>query len=62
MPLTSEDVEKLTTDELTGRPRRVKGKEADRFLADFRRDVRAIEAKGGTVEIPSEIQAEGKSR
>lgn len=53
--LTTEQLESITVDVVNGRPLRVKGKEAERYAMELRKDVLLAKRKGWSIEIPGEI-------
>jgi hypothetical protein len=54
-PLTSDEMEEILVELVTGKPPRLKTPEAEEFRAVSREEIKEIEAKGGMVEIPGEF-------
>lgn len=52
--ITTEDMQRIMTDELLGRPQRVTGPQADKFLQDFRSDRELAEKDGVVLDVPLE--------
>ena len=53
--LTSEQVVRIASDVLNGRPPSIKSKEADAFRKEFAKDVAKARRNGWVIELPSEI-------
>ena len=58
MVLTTDDIQKITADTLSGREQRIIGPEADVFRESLKKDIALAEKKGWVVEIPSEWEVE----
>ena len=58
MVLTTDDVQKITADTLSGREQRITSPEADIFRESLKRDIALAKKKGWVLEIPSEWEVE----
>lgn len=56
MPLTSEQMEQITVELLTGKESTITGEEADKFRAELQPEIDRITASGRVVEIPTELK------
>lgn len=54
MPLTADQMIRITTDYVLGRKQRETGPEAEKFLAAVSKDVDKIRDEGGEVMIPND--------
>lgn len=54
--LTHDDAVKIQVDYMLGRPQRIKGPDAEKFLAAFKKDVEKAKKDGLRIEIPVEIE------
>ncbi len=53
--LTTEEINKLAVERMTGKPQSIKGSEADEFLKELDRDIADAKKKGYVLEIPHEL-------
>jgi hypothetical protein len=54
MALTTEQMNRIIVDEMVGRTQRESGPEAEKFLEQFKKERKEIEARGLRVQIPNE--------
>ncbi len=58
MALTTEQMQKITVEVVTGKPPTIKGDEANKFRSAVEKDVKEMRAKGITPDIPKEWEAD----